>query len=299
LKILVLGSEGFIGSHLVEYFRRQHEVSGAGLVPEPSQPYRYFQVTAANPDWLSIFQSQAFDVCINAAGSASVPYSMQHPGIDFEYNVLHTKQVLETIRLHSPACRYLHISSAAVYGSPRSLPVKEDHHIQPLSPYGWHKYMAENLCREYTYIYNVPTAMVRPFSVFGPGLRKQLFWDLYQKSKSGNKKIELWGTGNESRDFIYISDLCLSFDLIIQHSSFQAGIYNIASGVETTVKEAAGLLFAELDKSIEITFNNHVREGDPLNWKADISGITRYGFAPKMSFAQGIKNLGQWLRSLS
>jgi nucleoside-diphosphate-sugar epimerase len=65
------------------------------------------------------------------------------------------------------------------------------------------------------------------------------------------------------------------------------------------VKEAAELLFAELDKSIEITFNNHVREGDPLNWKADISGITRYGFAPKISFAQGIKNLGQWLRSLS
>ena len=299
MKILVIGSEGFIGSHLVEYFRHRHEVSGCGLVPEPSQPYQYFQVSLPKPDWTSIFQARSFDVCINAAGSASVPYSMQHPSADFEYNVLHTAQLLETIRLHSPSCRYLHISSAAVYGSPKALPVTEDHHIQPMSPYGWHKYMAENLCREYTHIYNIGTAIVRPFSVFGPGLRKQLFWDLYQKYKTGNKQIELWGTGNESRDFIYITDLCYCFDLIIQHSSFRASTYNVAAGAETTVKEAASLLFAELDDSIRITFNNQVREGDPLNWRACIDSICKYGFNPKISFSQGIKNLGRWLKSLN
>jgi dTDP-glucose 4,6-dehydratase/UDP-glucose 4-epimerase len=299
LKILIIGSEGFIGGHLVEYFRHRHEVSGVGLVPEPSQPYQYFQVSISQPGWVNIFKTRSFDICINAAGSASVPYSMQHPASDFEYNVLHTMQLLEAIRLYSPACRYLHISSAAVYGSPRSLPVEEAHHIQPLSPYGWHKFMAENICREYTYIYNIATSIVRPFSVYGPGLRKQLFWDLYQKYRSGDKSIELWGTGNESRDFIYISDLCYSFDLIIQHSAFRANIYNIASGIETTVKEAAGLLFAELDKTIAITFNNHVREGDPLNWRASIESIGKYGFSAKVSFSQGIKNLGQWLKSLS
>jgi UDP-glucose 4-epimerase len=299
VKILIIGSEGFIGSHLVEYFRHRHEVYGAGLIPEPSQPYQYFQVSAAQPDWVNIFKTQSFNICINAAGSASVPYSMQHPASDFEYNVLHTMQLLEAIRLHSPLCRYLHISSAAVYGSPKSLPIEEAHHIQPLSPYGWHKYMAENICREYTLIYNIATAMVRPFSVYGPGLRKQLFWDLYQKFKSGDKQIELWGTGNESRDFIYISDLCYSFDLIMRHSAFRGTTYNIASGTETTVKEAAALLFAELDKKIAVTFNNHVREGDPINWQADISSILKYGFSPKISFPKGIQNLGQWLRSLS
>ena len=103
MKILIIGSEGFIGSHLVEYFRRQYEISGAGLVPEPSQPYQYYQVDALRPDWLSIFKANTFDICINAAGSASVPYSMQHPSHDFEHNVLHTMQLLETIRLHAPA----------------------------------------------------------------------------------------------------------------------------------------------------------------------------------------------------
>lgn len=299
MKILVIGSEGFIGSHLIDYFSKKHEVYGAGHEPVPSRPYNYIPLSITQPDWAGILESQPFDICINAAGSANVPYSMSHPLYDFEHNVLHTIQILEAIRLHRPSCKYLHISSAAVYGSPKSLPISETHHIQPLSPYGWHKTMAENICREYFFIHKIGTVITRPFSVYGPRLRKQLFWDMFQKFRSGQRDIELWGTGNESRDFIFIHDLCYVFDLIIQQSSFESNVYNIASGEETTVREAATLLFAELDKDIVLRFNNHVREGDPINWRADIENIRSLGFNPTISFAEGIIKTSQWLKNQS
>ncbi len=299
MKILVIGSEGFIGSHLIEYFSKEHTVAGAAHEAVASRTYRFFNLTVSQPDWAGIFQADQFDFCINAAGSANVPYSMTHPLYDFEHNVLHTIQLLEAIRLYQPACKYLHISSAAVYGSPQSLPIKETHHVQPLSPYGWHKYSAENICREYHFIHKVNTAITRPFSVFGPRLRKQLFWDLYLKHKTGKSAIDLWGTGRESRDFIYISDLCYSFELIMQQSPFDADVYNIASGVETTVEEAATALYSELGGDVLLNFNQHVREGDPINWRADISAIQHFGFTPKVTFPEGIKKLSQWLKSLN
>jgi len=83
-------------------------------------------------------------------------------------------------------CKYLHISSAAVYGNPKQLPVKETDNCQPLSPYGWHKWMSELICQEYFRLYNIRSLIVRPFSVYGPGLRKQLFWDLYGKAFGKN-----------------------------------------------------------------------------------------------------------------
>ncbi|MES1217892.1 MAG: SDR family oxidoreductase [Bacteroidota bacterium] len=298
LHVLVLGSEGFIGSHAVKYFlSKNYKVTGADLLPATSLPVSYFSLVDEKNSYRSIFSNHQFDVCINAAGSGNVGLSMIKPLFDFESNTLQVLQVLDAIRLFQPACKFILISSAAVYGNPLSLPVNEDHQVQPLSPYGWHKCMAENICREFTQLYHIGTAITRPFSVYGSGLRKQLFWDMYQKYKSCNGTIELWGTGNESRDFIYISDLCYCFDVIINQSPFQADVYNIASGIETTVKQAATLLFKELDSNVSIGFNKKINEGNPLNWKADISAIQKLGFQSSIIFEEGIKKLSEWLRN--
>jgi dTDP-glucose 4,6-dehydratase/UDP-glucose 4-epimerase len=300
LKLLILGSEGFIGSHLVTYFNAaNHAVFGCDLFEKPSGKYNYIKVVKEDPILDALFKQEQFDVCINAGGSGNVSSSMTEPFKDFRSNSLDTIYVLESIRLFAPSCKYLHISSAAVYGNPPQLPVKETDSLHPLSPYGWHKLIAEHLCLEYSTVFNIRTAAVRPFSVFGPGLRKQLFWDLYQKALRHSGSVELWGTGNESRDFIYIDDLIKIIDIIIRKADMKGETYNAGTGTETTIKTIAELFFRQLDPSIEIVSNGMVRPGDPLNWRADIGRMENLGFIPEKDIAAGMKKLTTWMKSLS
>ncbi len=296
MKILILGSEGFIGSHLVKYFTNKgYEVFGCDLKEIPGSHYTYFQVRKANFLWSELFSKNTFNYCVNAAGNGNVSYSLSEPVDDFDANTFVTMKLLDDLRRHNPNCRYLHLSSAAVYGNPLSLPVKETDSCMPVSPYGWHKLMAEQVCKEHYSLYNLPVAIVRPFSIYGEGLKKQLFWDIFQKYQSNAASIELWGTGKESRDFIYIDDVMRAIDFILQHGNMKAEIYNLASGVEVTIKEVVALLFRELDPRLQFTFNNRIRQGDPLNWRADVSELKSLGFEATTTLEAGIKKLSHWL----
>jgi nucleoside-diphosphate-sugar epimerase len=298
-KVIVLGSEGFIGNNLVHHFKgKGYEVFGCDLFETSLDNYTYFKVSRLSPEWDEIFGEYIFDYCINAAGSGNVPYSVLHPFTDFEANTLDTIKVLDAIRRYSPACRYLHISSAAVYGNPDRLPVTEDTPLRPLSPYGWHKLMAEHLCTEYHTVYGIATAVARPFSVYGPGLKKQLFWDLFRKYLHHDGTVELWGTGTESRDFIYIADLTECFQRIIELAPMSGETYNVASGEETTISKAVEIFMARQANPPAIRFNGQVRKGDPLNWKADISRLTSLGFTAGTGLETGIGKIVDWMGQL-
>jgi UDP-glucose 4-epimerase len=220
---------------------------------------------------------------------------MGDPIGDFAANCWSVLKVLEAIRTANSACRYLHISSAAVYGNPTRLPVKESDPLGPLSPYGWHKQVSETLCREYFALYKLPVAMVRPFSIYGPGLSKQFFWDLYQKCKQSTE-VTLWGTGRESRDFIYIADFVRAIDIVLSKSPMEADVYNIASGVETPMSEAAATFARHFNAGLQIGFNRQTRPGDPLNWKADISRIGLLGYVGEYSLERGLRETIRWLK---
>lgn len=296
MKVIVIGSKGFIGQALFEHFKQKKvQVCGADIISEPLQDY--FFVNASSPDFDDIFQQQSFDYCINASGAANVNFSVANPAWDYELNTHNVFRLLHAIRKFNPACRFLQISSAAVYGNPASLPVNENAIIQPLSPYGFHKWQSELLCREFSTVYGVLTSIVRIFSAYGPGLRKQLFWDLYQKSLQ-TKEIELSGTGNESRDFIYIQDIVEALEKVMLYDALPAQVVNIASGVETTVKDAVEGFFHFMHSDVKVKFNGLSRAGDPLNWRADISKLKETGFKPMHSFLQGLKQYCEWLKSI-
>src|SRR5215211_1274307 len=111
-QILILGSEGFIGSHIVQYFlNKNYKVYGCDLFEAPSLEYRYFKVSRLSPEWESVLSANKFNYCINAAGSGNVPYSMEHPVIDYEANTLDTIHILDAIRRYAPTSKYIHISS--------------------------------------------------------------------------------------------------------------------------------------------------------------------------------------------
>jgi nucleoside-diphosphate-sugar epimerase len=198
--------------------------------------------------------------------------------------------------VYSPHCKYLHISSAAVYGNPEKLPIDENALVQPVSPYGWHKFMSEQICKEYFHLYGIKSAIIRPFSVYGPGLKKQIFWDVYLKSIQEGTSIELWGGGEEARDFIYIDDLISAINSIINYSPMEADIYNLASGEMTFIKDAVSMLLQNLGNNKSISFNGIVHKGNPIKWEADISKIKSLGFEPKVNLQEGIFKLANWMK---
>lgn len=294
MKYLIIGSKGFIGTHLLNHLRENGFMAfGCDVVADYLDKY-YFHFDNVDTGFDEIFQKELFDVCINCSGSASVPFSLTHPSSDFQLNVGNVFAMLDAIRKINPDCQFIQLSSAAVYGNPSELPVKEAHFLQPLSVYGFHKKVAEDLCSEFHKIFGLKIAIARIFSTYGEGLRKQLFWDLYQKSL-GSKEVNLFGTGNETRDFIYIKDLVNALTLIVQKGEFTNEIYNLASGNQITIDYAANTFFRFYRSKVKVNFNGHIREGDPQQWKADISKIQKLGFKSEFSFEDGLKRYVEWL----
>ena len=295
MRVLIIGSQGFIGASAYKYFEKQSSnILGVDVVDGIHQQ-KYYNLSRHKFDFEQIFKKEQFDVCINASGNGSVPISINRPLFDFELNTYTVVKVLDAIRLHNSSCKFINLSSAAVYGNPSALPISETDMLKPLSPYGWHKVYSEQVCREYYYLYNIQTINLRLFSIYGEGLRKQLFWDIYQKCMR-SKNIELFGSGEETRDFIYINDLIYALDIVIKRGLFNGEAVNVASGVETTIKEAAEALCKNIDSSIKINFNNIVKPGDPLNWRADITTLKSFGFKGTTSISEGLKNTAKWLK---
>lgn len=296
MKILIIGSKGFIGSNCVEYFRfKGFEVFQADV--NSSFESNYYQIEIQNSDFSSPFKEHLFDVCINASGSAHVGFSFENPSIDFELNVVNVQKILVAIRDYNSNCMFVNFSSAAVYGNPKLLPITENSLCSPLSPYGFHKLQSELLLTEYHNFFRLKTCSLRVFSAYGPGLKKQLFWDLYQKAIQ-NDEVLLFGTGKETRDFIYIDDLMQVLDLVLQKSPFQGSIYNVASQVETTIAEAAQVFIKAFSLEKKIVFNGDVKIGDPNNWLADMEKLKKYGFEPQFNLYFGLKKYTEWLKEL-
>ncbi len=294
MKILIIGSKGFIGSHCFSYFvSKGYDVTGCDVMK--TQEKNYIDLNSKGFSLDQLFRDHQFNYCINAAGSAHVSYSFEHPEKDFELNVSLVINLLGAIKNNAPDCRFINFSSAAVYGNPSVLPIEEKTEVKPLSPYGYHKLLSENLLLEYYRFFNLKTCSLRVFSAYGEGLKKQLFWDLYNKMMHTDT-VELYGTGMESRDFIYIGDLVRLVDIIIQKADFKGELYNIANGEEIFIKDAVAIFVKEHGWKGNVSFSGEEKTGDPLNWKSDIQKIKSLGYVRNYSFTDGVKQYCKWLK---
>lgn len=297
MKIVVIGSKGFIGEHLVKYFKSQdHVVWGADVIVDYAESDHYFLVDASNSDFNNVFQDTEFDLCVNCSGAASVPDSIKNPMRDYYLNTVNVFNILSAINKYQSSCKFINLGSAAVYGNPQQLPIKESDATGPLSPYGIHKLQAEQICEEFYRFFGIKTCSLRIFSVYGAGLKKQLFWDLNKKVTT-NEPIVLFGTGEESRDFIHVNDLVRAIELIAQNSTFDAEIINVANGNEVVIKEAVGTFFGYYDEKVNYSFSGSNRKGDPLNWRADISRLKQLGYKPEVEMTDGLKDYYKWLNT--
>lgn len=294
MKILIIGSKGFIGSHCVDYFSQKYEVWECDVIIDYDKP-RYIFIESVDSDFQDIFLNHKFDVCINCSGAANVPFSLEKPYNDFQLNTLNVFKVLDAIRRFNPECRYVNMSSAAVYGNPELLPITESMPCRPVSPYGIHKKVAEIICEEFYRFWGIHTCCIRIFSAYGPRLRKQLLWDIAQKAIH-NDAVELFGTGHETRDFIYITDLVRLIDCVITKAPFEADIINAANGKQIETSKIARLMLESLGCGKEPNFKGTNRKGDPLNWEADIAKAGELGYRQEVEIEEGINNYVKWLR---
>ena len=295
MNILIIGSEGFIGSHLYSFFKTKHTVYTCDINAS-ANPENHFLLNAAHPDFNSVFEQEQFQYCINASGSGNVGYSFVQTENDFTLNTANVFHLLTAIKTFNSTCKFINFSSAAVYGNPLSLPVSETAAVQPLSPYGYHKYYSELICKEFYHLFGIQSCNLRVFSAYGPGLQKQLFWDIYQKGIH-TPTVELLGNGSETRDFIFIDDLCLAIQTIINSNCFHADVINVASGLEVKISTATTLLTQQLFENKQVVFTNQTNQGNPINWQADITKLKSLGFTPKTSIEEGLTHYANWIKN--
>jgi UDP-glucose 4-epimerase len=297
--VLITGAAGFLGGYVARHFAGEGwKVVGLDLLPAAevaggSMEYR--QVALPGAGFAKVLREFDPEICVHAAGCASVGLSLEDPAADYRGNTVLVFELLETLRRQAPKCRFLLLSSAAVYGDPASLPVAESHPIRPLSPYGYHKRQAELLCEEFASIYGVPCASARIFSAYGPGLRRQVVWDICAKAL-GAGALELHGTGSESRDFIHAADIARGLHLLAIKAPCTGEIYNLSSGREVTIAELAAQLLHALDSKVQPVFDGASTPGNPRNWRADISRIAALGFNPAISLEDGLQEVAHWCR---
>lgn len=293
MKVLIIGASGFIGRACFSNFSRVSETIGfsrSGL------SHNNF-IVGATPEILPALVKQKFDVIINCVGSSNIQDSFLNSSADFESNVSFTQYVLDLIKNLSKETKFINLSSAAVYGNPAKLPVTETTPLSPLSPYGFHKLLSEDIVARYTAFFGLNALSVRIFSAYGPGLNRQLFHDLYTKFTAGHKTIELVGTGKESRDFIFISDITSALEVLINKAAFRGETYNLGSQQESFIQPTAQLFADICNFKGDITFNQQQFKGYPNNWKADIAKLSSLGYSPKIPLKEGLSKYFNWLKT--
>lgn len=299
---VITGAAGFLGTRLADVSR------AAGLapvgvdlaaVPRPDDWQRFHTGRTETLPWDRVLGDQP-SVCFHLAGGASVPLSVADPFHDFESLVPGTVRLLTALARHAPNCVLVLFSSAAVYGAPAVLPVTETQAAAPVSPYGVHKWLAEEAVAHYARLFGLRTVVLRIFSAYGEGLRKQLFWDLCCKAAAAGPSgtVELAGTGDETRDFIHATDVArAALAAARQASTPGCTRLNVASGREVTVREAATTMLDALGWHTQLRFGGHVRPGEPTRWAADVSRLGALGFAPGMSLSDGLAAYARWFSS--
>ena len=307
MTVWITGANGFIARHLArELADRGKTVDGIGYgapqgVEKDHWGYRAClngEVDASNLHALAS-TTELPTIIYHLAGGSSVSASIAQPYEDFSRTVAGAEKLLDWMRVNAPQCRLITVSSAAVYGSLHSGPIPETAALNPMSPYGQHKRMMEQLCQSYAATFGVQSIVLRLFSVYGPTLRKQLLWDLCNRLHDGNRKLVLGGTGSETRDWTNVRDVARLLALLPTYAI--PGPYHVlngGSGVGTTVAQIASCVIDSWgDDGLSVEFSGQARAGDPISLISDSSKLEALGFEWTTRLDVGLNEYVQWFKS--
>ena len=300
--VLITGLAGFIGKHVaVQAAQQGCMVYGIGHGPLTDEELKLLSVvnfidSDITQEDLSSLNINP-DIIIHCASSASVALSVVEPSLDFSRTVVSTQNLLEYIRVCTPKTKLVLPSSAAVYGSSANSLLTTTCALSPVSPYGFHKKIAEELCIQYGKCFGVNSSIVRLFSVYGPGLRRQLFWDACNKLSSGINTFG--GSGFESRDWLHVEDAASLLLAAAAHASESPPIVNGGTSISTYISTAINFIFARFPNASRPVFTGEARIGDPSSLVADISSALKSNWKPRHSLEDGLCEYVDWFLSLN
>jgi len=299
-KFLVTGGAGFIGSHIVEalvrkgYRVRVLDNFSSGKIKNIKAVLDRIELVKG--DIRSPVTCKkvtgGMDFVLHQAALRSVPKSLPNPRDYNEVNIQGTLNMLEASR-YNKVRSFVFASSSSIYGDVKTFPEKENFLPQPISPYALTKLTGEHYCRLFSYHHGLPTVSLRYFNVFGP---RQAPDDEYAAVipkfiTCMLKKISppIFGTGKQSRDFIYVRNIVEANIVASQKPNLQGEVFNIAAGKDYTILELVRLLNKILCTSIKPQFLR-MRPGDVFKTRADLVKTKRIlGFCPSIDFIAGLK----------
>jgi len=300
--VVVLGGAGFIGRHVCRRLAAKGEIVYAlGHGEWPESEWRSWGVTRWQADDIALASiatligDESPKALIHCGGTGSVARAYANPYLDFERAVASTAVIAEFARHRALGnCRVVLVSSAAVHGDQGDVDLSENSGHSPISPYGFHKAAAENICYMYSRFYGVTASIVRLFSVYGEGLRKQLLWDAMDKFTSGQNQF--FGTGHELRDWVHVDDAAELLARAALSSQASMEIYN-GCNEQATTREVLTML-ATLAGGTEPIFNGETHFGNPRRLTATGSHArTQLKWAPTISLREGLSRYAHWFLS--
>lgn len=299
----VTGAAGFLGRHVAHRL----DASGWRVVgighggfPDASssswglERFDVADVTLENLEALAEVVGEP-SLIIHCAGSGTVGFSLAEPREDFWRTVGATVDVLEFARHRAPVLRVVYPSSAAVYGTVGDGPLREDMPLAPISPYGLHKRLAEDMCRSFATNHGVPVAVIRFFSLYGEGLRKQLLWDACRKAQEG--AFRFFGAGDERRDWLHVTDAAELLLLAADRAGEECPLVNGGTGYGLTIREILTRLGQLWYSALVPEFTGEAKIGDPHHLVADIDRATAWGFTPAVGINDGLSRYLSWYQS--
>jgi UDP-glucose 4-epimerase len=270
-KILVTGGAGFIGFHLCKKLSESNpnvtiydNLSSGTLENVKDTPKAKF-VKNDILNLKNLYATEKADVIFHLAAQVVVPYSMENPIEDFETNARGTLNVLEKARKDD--ARVVFASSAAVYGNPKKFPTPETYGFNPFSCYGLSKVVGEEYCQMYRTQYGLDITILRFANVYGSRCHGVIH-DFIDKLQKNPAKLEIIGTGLQSRDFVHVSDVVDAVILAATRENALGKTFNIGFGKTTKIVDLAKMILSILGLAgkTAVTTTN-------VSWQGDVDTI--------------------------
>ena len=305
-KVLITGGAGFIGSNIVRHLIKEGNsvtvldnfMSGYRSNLDAFPTVRIIEGDIRDKTAVEVAMKGA-EVVFHLAASVGNKRSIDHPISDAEINVLGTIQVLEAARKEGVR-KIVVSSSAGIFGELKTMPIKEDHPIEPDSPYGCTKLCEEKLCLAYAKLYAIEAVALRYFNVYGPNQRFDAYGNvipIFVFRMLRNEPLLIYGDGEQTRDFVHVDDV-VQANIKAADSIGVSGAFNIASGTRVTINRLVEMITKDNPNSIEIEHGPE-RPGDVRHSLADLTlAHQRINYTPSVDLESGIVEYVKWAQQL-
>lgn len=295
--VLVTGGAGFVGSYLVESVLKLgcRVTVLDNFADAPSSNLAAFErelelVRADVRDERWPEQIGPIDTIFHLAANASVPRSAEQPVYDATVNIVGTINALRLARERN--ARFFLASSGAVYGEPVSPPMREDHPLEPISPYGASKLGAEQYVELYKRLYGVSATIIRFFNMYGPRQRRFVVYDFARKILAPGDEVVILGDGRQIRSQLYVEDAIRAVLTVARHG--EAPVYNVGSARNLTVTEIMAKMLDAFGTDKKLTTSQSSWHGDVQRLVPDVSALQTLGWREEITYEQGLLHFKEW-----